>query len=185
MGGGWGAPVIIGEFKAKGFGTVSESGPDTPKSPKRIINDKEETYRQINERVLNLPPLDLVVKRIGPLIKSQRQPDNKFRILCNDIQNIEWNGDRILPTLGTEIVKLQNATVDGANGGLKKVSECDWPNDLGSLLYDPLKYFWFSTHRNYLESVKKRTLKGRQSIVRKAIAGGIRKSLVRFGIFRA
>ena len=51
--------------------------------------------------------------------------NNKRHGLCNDIQNIEWNGGQILSTLGDEIVKFQNDTVDVTKEGLWKVFEGD------------------------------------------------------------
>ena len=98
---------------------MSESGPETPKSLKRIRNEHEE-YRQGEMGILDLAPQDLVIKRTVHLGKSQRQSNyNKFHILCYEVQNSEGNGDQIISTLGREIVLFQNDTVDVMMGGLR------------------------------------------------------------------
>ena len=63
------------------------------------------------------------------------QPNIKSHTRCIDIQIREGNGDRILTTVGIEIVRFQNDTVDVAMEVLENVFDGGWPSDLGSLIY--------------------------------------------------
>ena len=102
---------------------MSESGSETPKTLKRMRNEREATYRQRKKKISDLLRRHLVLKSINSLKKSRRAPCGKYHISCNDIQNDGRNGGQILSTLRNEIVKFRNDTVAVMKGGLKKVLE--------------------------------------------------------------
>ena len=134
--GGEGAQLIIEaakatEFNAKDFETMSASGPDTPKSLKRLRDEQENVYNESKRKIPDRIPQALVVRCIDPLRTSQRHPSNEAQILCNDIRNSEGYGDQIFATLSNEIVKSQSVTVEAKKEGSHEVLEGNRPNDLG------------------------------------------------------
>ena len=101
-------------------------------------------------------------------------------MLCRWVHEIDGNGDPSLSTLGKKIIRLQSETVDAAEAGLETVSDGNWPDDSGCLLYARRRDLWISTHRNYFDSLQTMQLPGGQANAQHAIGATIKETVHQF-----
>ena len=79
-------------------------------------------YQEGRRKIIEMVHNEWVVQCINPFNKGRSQPNQRFRIVCNSIQNSEGDMCQIPETLGKRKVKSQNETVDIAQYGAREDS---------------------------------------------------------------
>ena len=118
--------------------TSSETDSQTPNSPKRRKDDKEESYTESKKEISDKVLPELRIARIAPMERWQELPNQKSKNMRHEVRGSDGNGEQILSILGGGWARLHRETVEEATNGMCAISEKDWRNDLGSSLF----YIW-------------------------------------------
>ena len=82
----------------------------------------ENNYQEGKRKIIEMISNGRISKCINLFKQFQSQPNQRFRIVCNSIQNSEGDMCQIPETLGKRKVKSQNETVDIAQYGAREDS---------------------------------------------------------------
>ena len=114
-------------------------GPETPESIKRKTASAEIEYPERKRQIIDPLPNDWIVSYTKPLIELQRQPNHRYKSICDRVASTGADSNQILSTLRNELEIYRYDTVSIIHDGLREAMGSGRSNELGGEVLSLLK----------------------------------------------
>ena len=110
-----------------------------PKIDQKENGAMEIEYRERKRQIIDPLPNDWIVSYTKPLIELQRQPNHRYKSICDRVASTGADSNQILSTLRNELEIYRYDTVSIIHDGLREAMGSGRSNELGGEVLSLLK----------------------------------------------